>query len=182
MIQQSHFWAYIWNWWKTLIWKDTGTPGFIAPLFTVAKTWKQPKCPSIDKRIKKTENEMVGWHHLPDGHEFKQTSGFGDGHRSLACWGPWGCKESNMTEPLNWLNWSCKTSFYLSHSVPENVIFIVQITQVCCHAHFDWCFLFLFLFSPGMSKYLTDYSMLYLFFEKDDKKHVYFYLNIDNLR
>ena len=38
---------------KTLIRKDTGTPMFIAALFTVAKIWKQPKCPSINKWIKK---------------------------------------------------------------------------------------------------------------------------------
>ena len=34
---------------KTLIWKDTCTPMFIAALFTIAKTWKQPKCPSTDE-------------------------------------------------------------------------------------------------------------------------------------
>ena len=38
---------------KTLIQKDTGTPVFIAALFTIAKTWKQPKCPLTDERIKK---------------------------------------------------------------------------------------------------------------------------------
>ena len=38
---------------KTLIWKDMFTSVFIAALFTMAKTWKQPKCPSIDRRIKK---------------------------------------------------------------------------------------------------------------------------------
>ena len=38
---------------KTLIRKDTYTPMFIAALFTVAKMWKQPKCPSTDKWIKK---------------------------------------------------------------------------------------------------------------------------------
>ena len=39
---------------KTLIQKDTCTPKFIAALLTVDKTWKQPKCPSRDKKIKKT--------------------------------------------------------------------------------------------------------------------------------
>ena len=39
---------------KTLIRKDTCTPMFIAALFTIAKTWKQPKCPSTDEQIKKT--------------------------------------------------------------------------------------------------------------------------------
>ena len=38
---------------ETLIQKDTCTPMFIAALFTMAKTWKQPKCPSIDEWIKK---------------------------------------------------------------------------------------------------------------------------------
>ena len=38
---------------KTLIWKDTCTPMFIAALFTIAKTWKQPKCPLTDEWIKK---------------------------------------------------------------------------------------------------------------------------------
>ena len=38
---------------KTIMWKDTCTPMFIAALFTIAKTWKQPKCPSTDEWIKK---------------------------------------------------------------------------------------------------------------------------------
>ena len=38
---------------KTLIQKDTCTPMFTAALFTIAKTWKQPKCPSTDEWIKK---------------------------------------------------------------------------------------------------------------------------------
>ena len=38
---------------KTIIQKDTCTPMFISTLFTVAKTWKQPKCPSTDEWIKK---------------------------------------------------------------------------------------------------------------------------------
>ena len=39
---------------KTIIQKDTCTPMFIAALFTIAKTWKQPKCPLTDEWIKKT--------------------------------------------------------------------------------------------------------------------------------
>ena len=38
---------------KTMTWKDTCTPVFIAALFTIAKTWKQPKCPSTEEWIKK---------------------------------------------------------------------------------------------------------------------------------
>jgi len=45
-----------------------------------------------------TEDEMVGWHHQLDGHEFEQDLGVGDGQGSLACCSPWGRKESDMTE------------------------------------------------------------------------------------
>ena len=45
-----------------------------------------------------TEDEMVGWHHQIDGHEFEQVPGVGDGQRSLACRSPWGHKDSEMTE------------------------------------------------------------------------------------
>ena len=38
---------------KTIIQKDTGTPIFIAALFTISRTWKQPKCPSAQEWIKK---------------------------------------------------------------------------------------------------------------------------------
>ena len=49
-----------------------------------------------------TEDEMVGWHHCPNGHEFGWTLGAGDGQGGLACCGSWGCKESDTTEWLNW--------------------------------------------------------------------------------
>ena len=39
-----------------------------------------------------TEDEMVGWHHQLDGHEFKQASGVHDEQGSLACYRPWGHK------------------------------------------------------------------------------------------
>ena len=40
-----------------------------------------------------TEDKMVEWHHIPDGHDFEQALGVGDGQGSLACCSPWGCKE-----------------------------------------------------------------------------------------
>ena len=48
-----------------------------------------------------TEDEIVGWHHKLNGHEFEQISGDGEGQGSLACCSPWGHKESDMTEQLN---------------------------------------------------------------------------------
>ena len=50
-----------------------------------------------------TEDEMGGWHHRLDGHEFEQAPGVGDGQGSLACYSPQGRQESDMTERLNWL-------------------------------------------------------------------------------
>ena len=49
-----------------------------------------------------TEDETVGWHHWLNGHEFEQTPGDGEGQGNLACWSPWGCKELDTTEWLNW--------------------------------------------------------------------------------
>ena len=49
-----------------------------------------------------TEEEMVGWHHQLNGHEFEQALGVGDGQGGLACCSPWGRKESYMYEQLNW--------------------------------------------------------------------------------
>ena len=43
------------------------------------------------------EDEMVGWHHRLDGHEFEQTPGDGEGQRSLVRCTPWGHKELKMT-------------------------------------------------------------------------------------
>ena len=48
-----------------------------------------------------TEDEMVGWHHQLDGHEFKQAPEVGDGQGSLACCSPCDRKESDTTEWLN---------------------------------------------------------------------------------
>ena len=49
-----------------------------------------------------TEDEMAGWHHQLDGHEFGWTPGVSDGHGGLACCNSWGRKESDTTERLNW--------------------------------------------------------------------------------
>ena len=53
-----------------------------------------------------TEDEMVGWHHRHDGHEFEPALGVGDGQGGLAHCSPWGCKELDTTK---WLNNSSPT-------------------------------------------------------------------------
>ena len=53
------------------------------------------------RRRRGRQNEMAGWHHQLNGHEFEQTQRDSEGQGSLACCSPWGCKESEMTEQLN---------------------------------------------------------------------------------
>ena len=72
-----------------------------------------------------TEEEMVGWHHWPNGYEFEQAPGDGEGQGNLACCSPWGNKESDTTEWLNNNNnnktWTlpCITFWFSSlHSTP----------------------------------------------------------------
>ena len=48
-----------------------------------------------------TEDEMVGWHHRLNGHEFEKTLGDSEGQGSLACSSPWCGKELDTTEQLN---------------------------------------------------------------------------------
>ena len=61
----------------------------------VGKDWRQE-----EKRM--TEDKMVGWPPLLNRHEFEQAPGVDDGQGSLACCSPWGHKESDKTEQLNW--------------------------------------------------------------------------------
>ena len=53
-----------------------------------------------------TEDEMAGWHHLLDGHEFEWTPGVSDGQGGLACCSSWGHKELDTTEQVNWTEWN----------------------------------------------------------------------------
>ena len=71
-----------------LMWKDPD----------VGKDWRQEK-----KGI--TEDEMVGWDHRCNGHEFEEAPGVCDGQRGLACCSPWGHKESDTTKRLNWTDY-----------------------------------------------------------------------------
>ena len=64
-----------------------------------------------------TEDEMVGWYHRLDGHEFEQAAGVGDGQGGLACCSPWGRKVRHMTEQLR--NNSNTSSTY---HTPSNVL------------------------------------------------------------
>ena len=72
-----------------------------------AKSWLTGKDPDAGKvwgqeEKGTTEDEMAGWHHRLDGHEFEWTPAVGDGQGVLACCNSWSCKESDITERLNW--------------------------------------------------------------------------------
>ena len=54
------------------------------------------------RRRRGWQDEMAGWHHRLDGHEFGWTPGVSDGQGGLACCNSWGRKESDTTERLNW--------------------------------------------------------------------------------
>ena len=71
-----------------------------------------------------TEVKMAEWHHQLDGHEFEWTPGVGDGQRSLACCDSWGCKESDMTERLNWteLNWTIIMEFSRDRNIGNPIL------------------------------------------------------------
>ena len=68
-----------------------------------------------------TNNEMVGWHHWLNGHEFGLTLGVGDGQRGLVYCGSWGRKESDTTERLTELNWLMLKARPLCTSAKSNL-------------------------------------------------------------
>ena len=105
------------TWWKDLTHGKDPDAG---------KDWRQEEKGA-------TEDEMVGWHHWLNGHEFEQTPGDGEGQGSLACCSPWGHKESDTTE---WVNSNTATILvhWLSHlgSVTfSQVIFLLLPLDSC---------------------------------------------------
>ena len=82
-----------------LIWKDPDA----------GKDWRQEEKGT-------TEDEMVGWHHRLNRHEFGQTLGVGDGQGGFVCCDSWGCKESDTTE---WLSWTELNKRHLNYHRPK---------------------------------------------------------------
>ena len=74
-----------------------------------------------------TEDEMIGWHHQLNGHEFEKTLEDGEEHGSLVCCSPWGRKESDMTEQLNNKN---KLNQSISPSI-KSALAISMIEESC---------------------------------------------------
>ena len=75
-----------------------------------------------------TEDEMVGWHHQLNGHEFEQAPRVRDGQGSLACCSPWGHKELDTTEQLNQTDSfprAVKTKYHRLDNLTEMYFFTV---------------------------------------------------------
>ena len=109
-----------------------------------AKSWLIGKDPDAGRDWGQekgmTEDEMAGWHHPLDGHEFEWTPGVGDGQGGLACCNSWGREESDMTEQLNWTEKTLKTTLSLTNSqvmqswrihLPMQEMQEIQIQSLC---------------------------------------------------
>ena len=104
--KENQFWIFIGGTHaeSPILWPPDVKNWLIGKDFDAEKDWRQ-------EEKGRTEDEMVGWHHRLNGHEFEQALGVGDGQGDLVCCSPWGHKESDMTERLNW------TDPVFSHSV-----------------------------------------------------------------
>ena len=84
-----------------ILWPPDGKNWLIGKDSDAGNDWRWEKKGMIE------EDEMVGWHHWLDGHEFEKAQGVGGGQGSLACCSPWGHKESDMAKRLYWTELTC---------------------------------------------------------------------------
>ena len=92
---------------------EAEAPVLWPPYVKIWLIWKDPDA-GKDGR----QEEMVGWHHWLNGHEFEQAPGIGDRQGSLACCSPWGCRvRHDCVTEFNW-RWEKKRGKY-SHNDPE---------------------------------------------------------------
>ena len=83
---------------------EAETPIFRPPDAKSWLIWKDPDAGRNWRQEEKgmTKDEIVGWHHRLNGHEFVQALGVGNGQGGLVCCRPWGHKTLDTTEQLNW--------------------------------------------------------------------------------
>ena len=95
-----HWKDWCWNW-NPILWPLHATSWLIGKDPDAGRDWGQEEKGT-------TEDEMTGWHHQLNGHEFEWTPGVGGGQGGLECWDSWGRKESDTTERLNWTELNVK--------------------------------------------------------------------------
>ena len=103
-----------------------------------AKNWLTGKYPDAGKDWRQEEkgltgDEVVGWHHPFYGYEFEQAPGISDGQGSLVCCSPWGHKESDLTE---WLNWTELDSGFLGRKINFMLVGMFIYSQIYLTSYF----------------------------------------------
>ena len=89
-----------------ILWPPDAKSWLIGKDLDAGKDWRQEEKGT-------TEDEMVGWHHRLSGHESEQILGNSERQGNLACYSPWGRKESDSTEWLNWTELNLVLSYHL---------------------------------------------------------------------
>ena len=92
------------------------------------KNWLIRKDPDAGKDLRwekkgTKEDEMVGWHHQLEGYEFEQTPGADNWQGSLACYSPWGCRELDTIEWLNWTEALLREDMQAIEKTKQNIFF-----------------------------------------------------------
>ena len=102
-----------------VLWPPQVKSWFIGKDSDAGRDWGQEEKGTI-------EDEMAGWHHWLDGRESEWTPGVGDGQGGLACCESWGCRESDMTEWLNWTELSLSILFSLN-----KLLLLIKSMHLC---------------------------------------------------
>ena len=147
-----------------LLWPPSAKSWLIWKVTDAGKGWRQE-----EKGM--TEDEMVGWHHQPNRHEFEWTPGVSDGQGGLACCSPWGHKESDTTEPLKRIEPSLLSiaSFFLlqlygyRHILTSNLVYkFTKCTISFCLGALKAFWLYIFILSSSLDLQLSCWPRLFL--------------------
>ena len=130
--------------WRTeapILWPPDGKNWLIGKDSDAGKEWGQE-----EKGM--TENEMVGWHHQLDGHEFEQAPGVSDRHGNLVCFSPWGRRVRH-----NWMieiNWTELWIFLFSWRTSFSIFYKATLVFMISFRIFVWEIFYLFLLSEDL--------------------------------
>ena len=112
-----------------ILWSPYGKNWFIEEDPDAGEDWGQE-----EKVV--TENDLVGWYHQLNGHEFDQTPGDSEGQGSLICCSPWSCKDLDITEQLNsnsdLFSVDCKCECWMCVSVVSSILLTLIFLASTC--------------------------------------------------